>query len=273
MDKKVGVFQIATVFIGSIVGAGLSSGRELNQFFSVYGYKSMLGLVMCALSYIIVGKMMIEISRAHKTKSYSEFVSLVCHRKVAWFTNVTLTLFLVCSTGIILAGSSAVINQYFGVPKWIGFVVMIGCSIIFLLRNTNGLFEVNRFVVPCLLLIMTSIFIGFIKANPQTLSLHYLQALPTEKTHYWPSSIVYASFNIISIVGIIVPLTYELQDTKVLVRGVALGSALLTLISFFISFLMLVNPTYPMTYEIPILAVAGQVGPLLPTGLERTSVG
>lgn len=267
MKKSTGVFQIATVFIGSIVGAGLSSGRELNQFFSVYGYKSFIGLILCAFMYIIVGKMIVEISSEHGTKSYSEFVGLVCSKKIGIFTNIVLTLFLISSTAIILAGSSAVIHQFFGVPRWIGFVIMIVCSILFLLRNTEGLFEVNSFVVPCLVIIMTLIFFGFAKGNGQVFDMAYIAKIPVQKEHFLPSSIVYASFNIISIIGIIVPLTHELRDNQTIIKGIAVGSIVLTIISFFIAFLMFVNPSYPKQFEIPILAVAGHVGRLVEIGL------
>ena len=159
MKEKFLVMQLATIFVGSIVGAGLSSGRELSQFFSEYGY---IGLLICAVFYILVGTMIINISMKYKVKSYNEFITLVCPKGVSQFTNIILSLFLVSSTAIIFAGSSAVINEYFGIPKWIGFTLMVVCSIVFLLRNTEGLFEVNSVIVPLLTIIMTTIFISFI---------------------------------------------------------------------------------------------------------------
>jgi uncharacterized membrane protein YkvI len=269
--------QIATIFIGSIVGAGLSSGRELSQFFSIYGYKSFIGLIFCALAYVSVGKMIVELSMKHNVKSYDAFIDLVCPKPIAWCTNLILTLFLLSSTSIILAGSCAVIHQYFGVPKWIGFLLMVGCSIVFLLKNTEGLFEVNGFVVPLLLIIMTSIFLGYISKRSYQLEPSFLAQLGATKTNWFGSAITYAGFNLISIVGVLVPLAQELQDGKSLYRGIVLGSILLTVLSFFITFLMMVNPNYPQQYEIPILAVtrpmakALQVGLLLVIWLEMFS--
>ncbi|MGL4345339.1 MAG: YkvI family membrane protein [Cellulosilyticaceae bacterium] len=267
MKNKILSLQLATIFVGSIVGAGLSSGRELNQFFSVYGYKSFIGLILCGLAYILIGKMIIEISAKYKVKSYDELVMLVCPKWVGIFTNGILTLFLLSSTSIILAGSCAVIHQYFGVPKWVGFLVMVGCSSLFLLRNTEGLFEVNSVIVPLLVAIMTVIFIGFVRNEPQTLSSTYLQALGARKNNWMTSSMIYSGFNIISIIGVLVPLTYEIGDTKVINQGVKIGTIILTIISSFIVFLMMVNPSYPSTYEIPILAVAKSIGKVVQVAL------
>lgn len=267
MKDKVLSLQLATIFVGSIVGAGLSSGRELNQFFSLYGYKSFIGLVLCALAYIAVGKMIVEISSKYKVRSYDELVMLVCPKWVGIFTNAVLTLFLLSSTSIILAGSCAVIHQYFGVPKWVGFVIMVACSIVFLLRNTTGLFEVNSFIVPLLVIIMTGIFVGFAMKEPQMISIGYLKELGATKRNWVTSSMIYAGFNIISIIGVVVPLTYELGNQKAINTGIRLGTIMLTIISSFIVFLMMVNPSYPVTYEIPILAVAAQVGRVIQVGL------
>lgn len=260
MRKSLLIFQLATIFVGSIVGAGLSSGRELNQFFSVYGHKGFIGLLICAISYILVGRMIIQISIKYEVNSYNEFISLVCPRAIAAFTNIVLTLFLISSTSIILAGSSAVVHQYFGIPKWIGLAVMVVFSVFFLLKNTKGLFEVNSVIVPILIVVMSAIFIGYVMNNSGQLDLNYIMHLPVTKKKWMGSSIIYTGFNIISIVGIIVPLANELKEPKILTKGIIWGTIILTIMSGYITFLMMVNPTYPMQYEIPILAIATKIG-------------
>lgn len=269
MKKGILIFQLATIFVGSIVGAGLSSGRELNQFFSTYGYKSFMGLILCGLLYVLIGKMIIQISIKYEVNSYNEFISLVCPGPVAWFTNIVLTLFLISSTSIILAGSSAVVYQYFGIPKWVGLALMVTCSVFFLLRNTQGLFEVNSVIVPILIGIMSAIFIGYVINNEGQVSLEYLKTLSYTKSNWMGSSIIYAGFNIISIVGIIVPLANEVRDSKILLKGVIVGTIILTIMSGYITFLMMVNPSYPLKYEIPILAVASKIG----SGLQIALLG
>ncbi|OON98227.1 MAG: transporter [Epulopiscium sp. Nele67-Bin004] len=255
--------QVGLVFVGSIVGAGLSSGRELTKFFAIYGYKSFAGLLICGLLYVWVGKMIIHLSIKYNVTSYNEFINLVCPRPIAVFTNIVLTLFLFSSTSIILAGSGAVVHQHFGVPIWIGSVLMIVVSIIFLMRKTQGLYEVNNVTVPVLMIIMTAIFIGYQHNNPDQVSFEYITKLPYYQTNWIVSSLVYAGFNIISIVGIVVSLSSEIKSNRIMLRGVAIGSAILTAVSFVIVFLMIVNPTYAITYDIPILAVAQQITPFL----------
>ncbi len=256
MKRVILIIQIAMIFIGSIVGAGVCSGRELNQFFATYGIAGFIGIILCGLLYIIFSKIIVEISMKKNVSSYNEFVDLVCPKWVANFINVVLTLFLLSSTSIILAGSGALLNQYFGIPKWIGVLIMVGCSSIFLMRNTEGLFEVNSVVVPTLVTIMTAIFIDYVYHNPFTLNFTYMRFIPAQKENLIISTLVYVSFNILTIIGVIVPLTTDIKKPKEIQIGIIVGSSVLTIISMYIIFLMLVNPFYPKMYEMPLLAIA-----------------
>ena len=267
MKNIVLIMQIAMIFIGSIVGAGVCSGRELNQFFATYGIGGLAGLILCGLLYIVFGKLIILITDKFKVNSYNEFVDLVCPKPVAKFTNIVLTLFLLSSTSIILAGSGSIMNQYFHVPKWLGVIIMIGCSSIFLLRNTEGLFEVNSLVVPTLIVVMTAIFFAYIKDNPMTSTYSYLRLMPRQKTNLLVSTLVYVSFNILTIIGVIVPLTNELKKPKQIIKGIILGSIVLTVIGIYITFLMLVNPFHPQLYEVPLLGLAMEMNKLLQLGM------
>lgn len=267
MKQIILVFQIAAIFIGSIVGAGVCSGRELNQFFASYGVEGFLGLIFCGLLYMIFGKMIIAIATRNRVSSYNEFVDLICPKVVAKFINIVLTFFLLSSTSIILAGSGSILNQYFGLSRWVGFVLMIVFSSLFLIRNTEGLFEVNGIVVPILISMMTAIFITYIIKNPSHISHSNLFFMPRQKSNLPLSTIVYVSFNMLTIIGVLVPLSSELQKPKILTRGIIVGSILLTIISGFIMFLMLVNPFYPKMYEMPLLAVAGQMSAVLQAGV------
>ena len=182
--------QIAMIFIGSIVGAGVCSGRELNQFFATYGSAGFVGLILCGILYVIFSRMIINITAKYSVSSYDEFVDLVCPKWVAKFTNFVLTLFLFSSTSIILAGSGSILYQYFGIPRWVGVLCMFILSSFFLMRNTEGLFEVNSFVVPTLVVVMSAIFISYVKQSPNTFHLDYIRMIPRQKTNLLTSTLI-----------------------------------------------------------------------------------
>lgn len=255
--------QIATIFIGTIVGAGLSSGKELSQFFSQYGVYSFLGLIACGLFYIWMSRIIIHISYEYSLNSYDSFIKLVCPGILGTITNLIITFFFYSSTAIVMAGSGALINQYFNVPAWAGIFFMVTLGILVLLRETNGLIEINGFIVPSLIIVMTLLGTIFIFKNPSTFSISYLHKAMPYKRGLFLSTILYAGFNIMSCIGVIVPLTTELEDKNSILLGVTIGSFFLTLISCIINFLMIVTYNESTAFEIPLLHIAKQIGPII----------
>ena len=114
MIKKLSlIFQIAAVFIGTIVGAGLASGQEITQFFTTYGFMSFIGIVACCFIYIFIGSIIIKISIRYNLSSYNGLIKVVSPGFLGQITDILTGLFLICGAAIILAGSGALLNQYF----------------------------------------------------------------------------------------------------------------------------------------------------------------
>jgi uncharacterized membrane protein YkvI len=257
-------FQIAAVFIGTIVGAGLASGQEIRQFFTEYGYRGFGGILICCLIYIVIGFMITSISLKYNLKSYTELINLVLRPKIfASFTDGITSLFLLSGAAIILAGSGALIHQYFGVSKWIGILLMAVVSLLVLLRDTKGLIEINSFIVPSLIIVIITIFTMYIFFNKDVVSLSFVKSVPHYKTNWIFSSLLYSGFNILGCSGVIVPLSAEIKNKKSMLWGIIMGALVLTGLTFMINLLLLLNVPYIFKYEIPLLYISHRFGNLI----------
>jgi uncharacterized membrane protein YkvI len=257
-------FQIAAVFIGTIVGAGLASGQEIRQFFTEYGYRGFGGILICCLIYIVIGFMITSISLKYNLKSYTELINLVLRPKIfASFTDGITSLFLLSGAAIILAGSGALIHQYFGVSKWIGILLMAVVSLLVLLRDTKGLIEINSFIVPSLIIVIITIFTMYIFFNKDVVSLSFVKSVPHYKTNWIFSSLLYSGFNILGCSGVIVPLSAETKNKKSMLWGIIMGALVLTGLTFMINLLLLLNVPYIFKYEIPLLYISHRFGNLI----------
>jgi uncharacterized membrane protein YkvI len=257
-------FQIAAVFIGTIVGAGLASGQEIRQFFTEYGYMGFWGILLCCVIYIIMGYMISSISVKYNLKSYNELINMVLKPKIfANFTDGITSLFLISGAAIILAGSGALIHQYTGYSKWVGILVMAFVSLIVLLRDTKGLIEVNSFIVPSLIIVLLTIFIMYIFFNKDIVSLTYVKSVPNYKTGWLLSTFIYSGFNILGCSGVIVPLSGEIKNKKSLLWGMIMGALVLTGLAFMINLMLLLNVPYIFKYEIPLLYIANRFGKVI----------
>ena len=264
MIKKLSlVFQIAAVFIGTIVGAGLASGQEITQFFTTYGFMSFIGIITCCFIYIFIGSMIIKISIKYNLNSYNGLIKIVSPGFLGEITDILTSLFLICGAAIILAGSGALINQYFHFSKWIGIILMCLLSIIVLLRNTKGLMEINSFIVPSLIIVVLTIFFLYIFFSKEFISISYLKSIPFPKKHWYFSTLLYGGFNILCCSGVLVPLSNEIKNGKYIIIGVIIGAIGLTVLSLCINFILLLNMPYILKYEIPLLYISNRFGKII----------
>lgn len=254
------IFQVATVFIGTIVGAGLASGKEITEFFTQYGARSFLGIVGCGIFYIIMSSIISKISINNDLNSYSDVINLISPNLIGKCTGFITTLFLISSASIILAGSGALINQFFGIPKILGSLIMLCIAVFFLLRGTDGLIEVNSFIVPGLVCTMTLITLLYFFFCRDTLSLTNIASFPARKDGILLSTILYAGYNTLSASGVIVPLSNTMKKSKTMIIGIICGAIGLTLLCFMINLLLYINQPYIYNYEIPLLFVANRFG-------------
>lgn len=255
------VFQIATIFIGTIVGAGLASGKEITEFFTVYGVRSIFGILFTGVFYILLCSIISKISIENNLNSYSEVISLVSPNVFGKITGVITTLYLISSASIILAGSGAILNQFFGIPKIVGTLLMALVAGLILLRGTNGLIEINSVIVPSLIFVVSLLTILYVFFSGDSLNPLIIFKTESFKSNGWIiSTILYAGYNVLCCCGVIVPISTKYGNRKTMVKGIALGAGILTMLCIAINLMLMVNQPGIYQYEIPLLYVATRFG-------------
>jgi len=262
-NELVKIFQVATVFIGTIVGAGLASGKEITEFFTQYGITSFCGIIACGIFYIIMGSIISKISIDYNLSSYSDVINIISPNILGKFTGFITTFFLISSASIILAGSGALIHQFFGIPKVLGSLIMILIAVFFLLRDTEGLIEINSFIVPGLIGTITLITILYFAFCKDTISFSNIYSFHPQKSGLAISTILYAGYNTLSASGVLVPVSTQMKKTKTMIIGVITGAIGLTVLCLMINLLLTINQPYIYNYEIPLLFVANRFGHII----------
>lgn len=257
------IFQAATVFIGTIVGAGLASGQEITQFFSTYGFSSFYGILICGVFYIVISSIIVSISLHHNLNSYTDFINLVSPGFFGKITDYLTSFFLISGAAIIMAGSGALLYQHFGIPRIVGTLLMLVIALITLLKDTKGLIAINSMIVPTLTTIICTIFVLHLIFAPDAMSLESMKAAPVYKDiiidKQWVfACFLYAGFNMLSCSGVIVPICKEIKKKSVLIMGLIIGSLMLTILAFMINAMLIANTPDIFNYEIPLLFVASK---------------
>lgn len=254
------VFQVGAVFIGTIVGAGLASGKEITEFFTSYGLSSFIGIIICGIFYVAMSTIISKISIAYKLDSYSDVMNIISPNLFGKLTGVITTLYLISSASIILAGSGALINQFFNIPKLLGSIIMLILAFFFLLRETDGLIEVNSFIVPTLITTVIILGVLYFLFAPDMLTIEHITKFEPVKSGITISTILYAGYNTLCCSGVLVPLSNQIKKPKTMTLGIIVGVIGLTCMCLLINLLLTINQPYIFKYEIPLLFVAQRFG-------------
>ncbi|WP_318504989.1 GerAB/ArcD/ProY family transporter [Bacillus sp. T3] len=256
-SKWSAAFQIAAVYVGTVVGAGFATGKEILEFFSRFGFFGFIGILISGLLLIFLGSKLLRLSAKVGAHSYQEFNEYLFGHFFGRLINIMTLLMLLGVCAVMLSGAGAVFQEQLNLPKTVGLIVTICLSILVLLIGMRGLFVVNIFVVP--LMISFSIFLMFKSVQlPQfTEQLMYIPHIADGwKAVVTPFS--YAAFNLFLAQAVLVPVATEIQDDDTVKWGGMLGGIALTLILLCGHFVLIMLPQVE-TYEVPMAIIVKNI--------------
>lgn len=219
-------FQVAAVYVGTVVGAGFATGREIVEFFTKYGIFGLAGILLAGFLFISIGTKMLILSKRIQATSYQDLMNYLFGSKIGVFVNVFMLIVLLGLTSIMLSGAGAIFKEQLGLSVRLGVIITILLTIAVMIFGVKGLFSVNIIVVPMLILFST--MLAF-----QSFSIEPLCIVPTETSvsYRWIlSAFSYAAFNLTMASAVLVPLASEINDENVLKRGGMIGGLFLTII-------------------------------------------
>lgn len=79
-------WKIAFAYIGVIVGAGLSSGQDLLQYFISFGQIGLIGVLLLGLLNAAFGKIMLSLGSYYRADNHEEVFTQISHpiRTTIW---------------------------------------------------------------------------------------------------------------------------------------------------------------------------------------------
>ena len=106
-----GIIQIAAVYVGTIVGAGFATGREIVEFFSQYGFYGFIGIILTGYLFILLGTKIMLLALSINAQTYQELNSYLFGQKWGWIINLLFFIMLFGVTAVMLSGAGAVFEE------------------------------------------------------------------------------------------------------------------------------------------------------------------
>jgi uncharacterized membrane protein YkvI len=254
-------FQVAAVYVGTVVGAGFATGKEIVEFFSRFGFFGLISILMSGYLFIALGSKLMRMAAHIDAKSYQEFNEYLFGKWPSRVINVFMLFMLLGVSAVMLSGAGAVFEEQLGLPKTAGVFLTIFLSFIVMLVGTKGLYAVNTFVVP--LMITFSIILMLFSVQMPNF-MQQLLFIP-HADDGWKSVIApfsYVALNLGLSQAVLVPIATEVKDDWTIKWGGILGGAALTIILIASHFTLIMLPNLEL-YNIPMAIVMRNLAPFL----------
>ncbi|WP_042356421.1 YkvI family membrane protein [Bacillus rubiinfantis] len=252
-------FQIAAVYIGTVVGAGFATGKEIVEFFSRFGFFGFISIVMSGYLFVSIGSKLMRMAAQIKAKTYQDFNEYLFGKWFSKIINGMMLIMLLGVSAVMLAGAGAVFEEQLGLSKSIGIFLTIFFVYLVMIVGTKALFAVNTFVVPIMIIFSLLLMVLSVRMP------HFLEQflyIP-HATDGWKSVIApfsYAALNLGLAQAVLVPIATEVEDDWTIKWGGILGGVGLTLILISSHLTLIMLPNLEM-YEIPMAIIMKNLAP------------
>ncbi|PRQ10756.1 hypothetical protein C1Y63_09875 [Corynebacterium sp. 13CS0277] len=250
-------------FVGLSIGAGFASGQELLQFFVAFGVPGLIGAVVTALLMCFVGLVILQLGSYFQATEHSAVLSEYTHPVFARIFDAAVMLTVFSIAMVMFAGAGTNLNQQFGLPTWVGSIILLVLVVALGSLDVNKVSKVIGAATPFIVLfiVIAAVYsISHADADFATLEAA-TQDIATELPNVAVAVASYVGFSLVVVVSMsiviggeyLVPRTAGLGG---LLGGFIFGSLLvLSVVSLFLKIEQVGH------MDMPMLALVGLISP------------
>lgn len=251
--------KVIFVIIGTLIGAGFASGREIYLFFVKYGENGKIGIVLTGIITGVIIYKALKITKTYEINNYNKLLERVNwkHSKLNRYINLIVNSFLLISFYIMIAGFSAYIMQTYNTPIYISSIIFVIICYIIFKKSIQGVIKANEILVPILIILIT--YLG-IKNIPYSFNANSISTLGENTSAWVIGSILYASYNSILLIPVLTGLRNYLNSNKQIIKISIISSSIIIVLALFIYSLLLRGEFFISELEMPLIEITMQFG-------------
>lgn len=159
-SEKVGfkrVLILAGAVIAFTIGSGFATGQEIIQYYTAYGIKSLLVILVFAVAFLYYNFNFAKAGAEQKFERGNDVYKYFCGKYVGTFCDYYSTLFCYMSFFVMIGGAASTLNQEYGLPTWVGGVVLAALAILTVVGGLNSLVDAIGIVGPIIVVLCIGI--------------------------------------------------------------------------------------------------------------------
>lgn len=192
------ILKMGSAFIGIIVGAGFASGQEILQYFTSFGLLGITAAIVSTALFGYLGMTLTRLGSRMQTVSHKDVIYKISGPYLGIIVDYII-IFTLFGVGVVMvAGAGSNLNQQFGLPPFVGSLLMVILVFLTILLNVDKVIGVIGSITPFLILsvIGVSAYCLMMMDNTFTDLDPIARAVPTTLPNWFISAINYVSFNI-----------------------------------------------------------------------------
>ena len=269
------MLKIVFTIIGTFIGAGFASGKEIHLFFFRFGFLGIIGIIISSFFISIILLKTLKIITKNNIKNYENFLNKIIKNKIIKkILNKIINIFLAFSFCIMISGFCSFVKQEFNINKVISGILILSICYYVFQKNINKIIKINNFLMPIIILIILYIlfikndnfYFYFLENNYEKNNIFYkILLIKNElKFNFFIKAILYSNYNLLAIIPILIATKKYINKNKYTKIIPIIAGGIICVLSLCIflllSRLVIDKNTEMLNLEMPIIYVVSKFG-------------
>lgn len=259
MYKSISSFTVASIYVGTIIGAGFASGREIWQYFGVFGSWGILGLAISGLMFMVMGMMVVYIGRKTQTHDIGHVILPFENKTAASILGYIVALIIYVALITMSAAGGAFTAQQFGIHRAVGGIIIVIMVIFTVLGNFHRISRVFNMLVPVLVIVVAASSICVLFTPVEIVEKTFKPSPSPLADNWFFAALVYLAYNMIGTIPIMARAGIHALDMKTALKGAALGGGVLFFMALVLLLALSKDPSFADSLDLPLLGMVGRL--------------
>lgn len=262
MTKPLTFFNVAALYVGTLMGAGFASGREGWQFFGVFGMKGYMGLIISGALFMIIGMMVSYIARKKNTQDMGRIIDFTDSPKVSAAIGYLMAGILYTIIISMSAAGGSFLKQQFGLPQPVGGLIIVVLVIITVLGDFERISKIFKMITPALFAI--DVLLCIIVMNMDIQQSGATEGFPVSgMASTWHfAAILFVCYNMLGMIPIVGEASVKAKSQHHGITGAAVGGFMLFLLTLLLITALRKDMAFTNEMDLPMLAYAAKISPI-----------
>lgn len=263
--KGLSVFAVAFMTVSTIMGAGFASGREIWQFFGVFGSDGYKGAILSGLIFIFVTYMTVTITKYINTNDIGMVVMPGNNKVLKKLTGHFMALILYTVLVMMSAACGAFFYQQYGLPRFIGGLTLVILVIITVTGGFQRISGILKYIVPLLIITVVAVSCYILITPLKETSFKMTVVTSPLAPNYYIAAVLYVCLVILAAIPIMATATLYAKNHKTALRGTTLGAVIFTLLILLMIYIIQMDPEFSQAMDMPMPGYAKRTSNLANT--------